>query len=223
VKYAAFATWCAGTTQSKTKEIADGEATMEMQSATIQKAAARIRSLTDRVHELDEDVSRWNTDKKSASNVRSMENEDYKATANDYSETLDALTDAIALLKKQSSDRPQADLIQTVAKVHSLHLLPSKTKKALSAFLQQAQDPELAYAAPEANAYEFQSGGVIDMLEKLKIEFASKKSDLDKEERNAQHAFEQIMQMLSDSIENAQTQSLGNFVFAGLWTLFFLK
>jgi len=204
VKYAAFATWCAGTTQSKTKEIADGAATMEMQSATIQKAEARIRSLTARVFELDEDVSRWNTDKKSASTVRSMEKEDYTTTANDYSESLDALGEAIALLKKQTSDRAQADLIQTVAKVHALHLVPIKTKKALSAFLQQAQDPELAYAAPEANAYESQSGGVIEMLEKLKVEFATKKSDLDKEELNAHHAFEQITQMLSDNIENAE-------------------
>merc|ERR1719478_1665637 len=42
------------------------------------------------------------------------------------------------------------------------------------------------------------------MLEKLKVEFAGKKADLDREEMNANHAYEQIMQMLNDSIENAE-------------------
>jgi len=204
VKFAAFATWCAGKTQAKAEEIASGEAEMEMQGATIQKAEARIRALTARVHELEEDVGRWRTDTKSATDVRQKENADYKATAQDYSESLDALTGAIAVLKKQNYNRGQADLMQTVAKVHSLRLVPVATKKALSAFLQQAQPEELSYEAPEANAYESQSGGVIEMLEKLKVEFRGKKSDLDKEELNAHHAFEQIIQMLSDSIENAE-------------------
>jgi len=161
------------------------------------------------VHELDEDVSRWNADKKSASTVRAQEKADYTATAADYGESLDALTEAIAVLKKRSADTAQADLIQTVAKVHQLRLLPIKAKKALSAFLQQSQPEELSLAAvaadaPEANAYESQSGGVIEMLEKLKAEFRGKKSELDTEEMNAQHAFEQIIQMLSDSIENGE-------------------
>jgi hypothetical protein len=204
VKFAAFETWCADQTRIKTEEIKSGEGTMEMQSATIQKADARIRELTDIVYELDEDVSRWTKDKKSASDVRAKESADYTATANDYSESLDALSEAIAVLKKQDFSRSQTDLMQTVAKVHTLRLVPVATKKALSAFLQQAQPVELSYEAPEAAAYEFQSGGVIEMLEKLKLEFTGKKTELDKEEMNAQHAYQQIMQQLSDSIENAE-------------------
>jgi uncharacterized protein YoxC len=65
------------------------------------------------------------------------------------------------------------------------------------------QDPELFYNAPEANAYEFQSGGVVDMLEKLNGEFSAKRTELEKEELGAQQAFEQIMQQLADNIENA--------------------
>jgi len=72
----------------------------------------------------------------------------------------------------------------------------------LTAFLQQA--PGLDVSAPEANAYEFQSGGVVDMLEKLKDEFSGKKTELEKEELGAQQGFEQIMQQLADNIENAE-------------------
>jgi len=83
-----------------------------------------------------------------------------------------------------------------------LKLVPVASKKALTAFLQQA--PELDVAAPEANAYEFQSGGVVDMLEKLNDQFSQKKTDLEKEELGAQQGFEQIMQQLADNIENAE-------------------
>jgi len=70
--------------------------------------------------------------------------------------------------------------------------------------LQQKQAPELDVSAPEANAYEFQSGGVVEMLEKLQDEFSSKKTELEKEELGAQQGFEQIMQQLADNIKNAQ-------------------
>merc|ERR1711933_542547 len=100
-----------------------------------------------------------------ASDVRAKESADYTATVADYSESLDALAEAIAVLKKQDFNRPQTELMQTVAKVHKLRLVPVVMKKALSAFLQQTQPVEISYEAPEANAYEFQSGGVIEMLE----------------------------------------------------------
>merc|ERR1719345_599266 len=64
-------------------------------------------------------------------------------------------------------------------------------------------DDRLSNEAPEANAYEFQSGGVVDMLTKLEDEFKTKKGELEEEELKAQHAFAQIIQQLSDNIENA--------------------
>merc|ERR1719454_757268 len=66
--------------------------------------------------------------------------------------------------------------------------------------------PSTAYAAPEANAYEFQSGGIIDMLEKLKKKFKDELSALEEEEMNSKHAYEQMSQELHDSIENANVE-----------------
>merc|ERR1719160_2282409 len=67
-------------------------------------------------------------------------------------------------------------------------------------------DEMLFREAPEAAGYEFQSGGVIEMLEKLQDEFVTKKTDLEKEELTAQHTFEQIMQQLTDNIEKASQE-----------------
>merc|ERR1719473_910058 len=73
-------------------------------------------------------------------------------------------------------------------------------------FLQQGQDPSATYTAPEANAYEFQSGGIVDMLEKLKKQFKDQKLKLEEEEMDAQYAYEGIMQLLTDNTENAEAE-----------------
>jgi len=76
-------------------------------------------------------------------------------------------------------------------------------KKAVVAFLQEP-DEMLFREAPEAYGYEFQSGGVMDLLENLATEFGTKKRDLEREELIAQHAFEEITQELTDNVENAE-------------------
>jgi len=206
VKFAAFAQWCSGQTITKSGEIENAAEDIELLKAHIQKAESHIRGMSDRVMELDEDVGRWEKDQKSASDVRGKEKADYDATARDYGESLDALAGAIATLKKQAFDRPQAEA--ALLQVSRSSLVPFSTKQALSAFLQNAQPDGLSYdsSAQDAQGYEFQSGGVIEMLEKLKDEFAQKKYELDKEEATAQHAFEQIAQQLADNIEHAKAE-----------------
>merc|ERR1719476_1266673 len=203
VKFSVFDQWCTNTKKAKTAEIEAGNEKIDMLKAGIEKDAVLISKLTDRILELEEDVGRWKKDEKSAATVREAERVDYTATVTDYTESIDAVTGAIAVLKKQAFDRKQAEFIQaSLLQVRSLRLVPAESKRALTNFLQQ--DPELAYDAPEANAYEFQSGGVVDMLEKLNAQFSSKKTDLEKEELAAQQAYEQIRQQLADNIENAE-------------------
>jgi chromosome segregation ATPase len=203
VRFSAFSQWCENTKKSKTDEINAGNQKIESLEAKIEKARVLIEKLTDRILELEEDVSRWKKDEKSAATVRDAERADFTATVTDYTESIDAVAGAINILKKQAYDRKQADLIQSsLIQVRSLKLIPAASKKALTSFLQQA--PELEVSAPEANAYEFQSGGVVEMLEKLNDEFSTKKTELEKEELGAQQAFEQIMQQLADNIENAE-------------------
>merc|ERR1719230_1506522 len=60
------------------------------------------------------------------------------------------------------------------------------------------------YAAPEANAYEFQGGGIVAMLKKLKDDFRGKLGECQKEEMNSKHAFDMIVTDLVDSIENSK-------------------
>jgi len=211
IHFSAFKQFCGDKTGFKQKAIETATARIGELNAQIQQADADIQQLSDEVTELDEDVSRWETDITAATNVRNGEAADFKATAADYQETLDALDKAIRVLKDRSADVPQTLLLQ----ISKLPRVPEGARKAISAFLQQGEEPlggeesynGMAVAAPEANAYEFQSGGIIDMLEKLKDKFRGEKQALEEEELNAKHAFEQMTQELNDSIENAKAET----------------
>jgi len=86
-------------------------------------------------------------------------------------------------------------------------LIPPEAKKALDLFLMQSNeepaDEGLAVSAPEANAYEFQSHGIIEMLEKLLDKFVDELTALEKEEMNSKHAYDMLMQDLTAQIEQA--------------------
>merc|ERR1719382_965889 len=159
-KFSAFSQWCDNTKRTRSNEIAAAEALIE--------------KLTDRIQELEEDVGRWKKDTKSVTDVREMERSDYDKTLQDYTESLDALSEAIAVLKKRSANvaQPESETWQgavlvQMRRVAALRLFPPKSKRLLTSFLQTLQpdveampSDELMKSAPEAYAYEFQSQGV---------------------------------------------------------------
>merc|ERR1712129_651168 len=110
---------------------------------------------------------------------------------------------AIAVLKKQAFTRKQESLVQ-ISAVAKLTLIPEEAKKTINAFLQQDPDEGLAVSAPEAAGYEFQSQGVIEMLEKLLDKFIEERTVLEKEEMNSKQAFDMLVQDLAAQIDQAK-------------------
>ena len=90
-----------------------------------------------------------------------------------------------------------------VSALKDLNLIPDEAKRTIDAFL--AQDPEegLAVSAPEANAYEFQSHGIVEMLEGLLDKFVAEKTALEDEERNSKQAYTMLMQDLAAQLGQA--------------------
>merc|ERR1719272_81920 len=183
VQFASYKQFCDDTTTEKTRAIAEANERIEVLKADIQSYTAKAAQLTKEIAELDEDISIWEGDINAATKVREIEKADYDAMHKDYSESVDALGRAIAVLKKQSHDRGQKAALVQVSALQSLSLIPDNAKKAIDAFVQQAgEDVEgLAVNAPEANGYEFQSSGVVEMLEKLNDKFIDERTTLEKE------------------------------------------
>jgi len=205
VQFAAYKQFCDDTTVEKKRAIEEANEKIDVLKADIQKAIATAAQLGKEIAAHDEDISVWNGDIKAASKVRSLEKADYDALHKDYSESVDALQRAIAVLKKQAYDRKQASSLMQVSALKQLSLIPQEAKKMIDAFLSTGEEPTegLAVSAPEAYGYEFQSHGVIEMLEKLLDKFIDERTVLEKEEMNTKHAFEMLIQDLDAQIEQA--------------------
>merc|ERR1719272_1025019 len=81
--------------------------------------------------------------------------------------------------------------------VKSLNRAPDASKRVIDAFLAQAP------ADPEAPVYEFASGDIIAMLEKLKDKFKDEKTVLESEEVAKVAAHDMLVQNLSGQTNSA--------------------
>merc|ERR1719401_613621 len=70
--------------------------------------------------------------------------------------------------------------------------------------MQESADPAGSeVSAPEAYGYEFQSHGVVEMLEKLHDKFVDERTSLEKEEMNSKHAHGMLIQDLTSQIDQS--------------------
>jgi len=196
VAFAAYKQFCTGTSTEKASNIEDADAQIEELQASIQKAESDAANLADGIAKLDQDIAGWANDIKEATAVREKDNADFQETHRDYSESLDALDRAISTLKKQDYDREQAAALLQAVSFNAR--VPASAKRDIATFIQAP--------AGQANAYEFQSGGIVEMLEDLKEKFDEERSTLEKEEMNGKHAFDMMMLELKDSTDSANNE-----------------
>lgn len=208
VQFAAYSEWCDNSIEERQAAIKKGNERIESLNADIQKYGADANRLGREVDEHDAQVAGWQADSKASTAVREKESADFRKTEQDYAESVSALARATEVLKSQSHDRKQAaSLIQEMQKNP---LIEAASHGKFAAFLALAGDGDadhLAVKAPEANAYEFQSGGVVELLEKLSDKFEQELYTLRKEEKNSAHAHSMLLQDLKAQIEEGQRQS----------------
>jgi len=194
VEFAKFHEWCDQVREEKTNSIAEATAQIEELAAAIDKAESDAEVLAQEIAELQAEIAKLEADAASATAIRKKENTDYTATHTDLSESIDAIARAAQTLKRREKDVPQS-LLQ----VSKSPLVSAQEKAVITSFLALHSDAELD--APEANAYEFQSGGVVALLEKLKLKFEDQRLALEKEEMTSKANYEVLMQQLTDDIK----------------------
>merc|ERR1719487_2333337 len=200
VAFAEFQTWCKMEIPQTQKAIAKSAENIELLDANIAKMNAEAKVLGEEIGKLQTDVSNFNSEKKKATAQREKDHAAYVEESTDYGESVDALDRAIIVLNKKTADKPGASAV--LLQLSESNTLPARAKSMVAAFM--AMMDADGSEAPEANAYEFQSGGIIDMLKKLKDEFRTKLADCQKEEMNSKHAYDMVVQDLVDSIENSE-------------------
>lgn len=196
-EFASFHAWCDSTRESTTKAIGEGADQIEQLTADIAKAEADAEELAAGAKEELESADADQAELDGLQAIRDKENKDYSATHADLSESLDAIDRAIAALKARAADVPQSLL-----ELHSSRTIPASTKSSIESLLALA-----GAQAPEANAYEFQGGSVVKMLEDLRHKFQDQRLALEKAELAAKSNFEVLKQKLTTSIKMGKETS----------------
>jgi len=194
VEFTKFHEWCDQVRDEKTKSIADATAQIEELAAAIDKAESDAEVLAEEIANLEKEVAQLEAEVASATAQRKQEKADYDATHQDLSESIDAVARAISTLKAKD-----VDVKQSLLQVSSKSGVSEQEKAVITSFL--ALDESSEAGAPEANAYEFQSGGVVSLLEKLKLKFEDQRLALEKEEMSTKANYEVLMQQLTDDIK----------------------
>lgn len=209
VAFAEFQTWCSMETKNTQTSIKKSSENIELLSTSIDKLGSDIATLSDDIAQLQSDATGSQSDISAAKQQREKDHAAFVEEQNDFSESVDAIERALLVLQQQDYDRPAA--AAALVQVSSVAQLPDKARSIVSAFLGllQKEDPlgGMDYSAPEANAYEFQSGGIVAVLKKLRDEFRSKLAECQKEEKNSAHASSMVQQDLTDTMENANKEA----------------
>jgi hypothetical protein len=187
-------------------EIKTLKASIEELTTEAEKADADVANLAKRISELDGEIAAWEADQKAATELRDQEHAEYNKISTDYGESVDALSRAIEVLESKSAATPQAAemLLQKMA-------VRTRTgRRVLAAFLEEqasmarAQEAANQEGAPAAAAYDFQSGKIVGMLEKLQKKFKKELDVVEEEESNKAHAYDLEMLHLTNSITAAK-------------------
>jgi len=206
VQFAAYKQWCDDTSNEKKNNIAEQNEQMEILHADGEKYEADAERLGHEIDELDHDLAHIAEETKAAIKARNMEHADFLEDQADHTQSVNQIGLAIDTMKSEAHDVSQAALLQVLKLPH----VDEESKKVIQAYL--ARDPEdadaenLALASPQANAFEFQSQGIIDLFKKLQDKFEGKLADCQKDEMNDKHESQLYLADLEDQ-KNTATRS----------------
>lgn len=124
VAFATFKTWCTQEDARLKTEVAKNTESIELLSAEIGKLTTEIRTHGERIATLSQEVAGHEADIKSAEAQREKDRQSYEAESTDFSESVDALDRAIAILKKENYDRPGS--AESLLQLSRSEQMPSK-------------------------------------------------------------------------------------------------
>jgi hypothetical protein len=194
--YASYSEWVSDTSRELGFEIKTAKSDIEKYTAAAAKADSDVDQLSMAISKVEAELSTIEGEKKDTTEVRESQHAEYVTMSTDYAESVDALERALQAMQSRNYDVPQASaLLQQMAATKK------GMRRVLAAFLQETQQQEASKGGPAVAAYEFQSGGIVAILEKLLAKFKGELDEVETEESNQAHNFDLEMIQLSDTID----------------------
>lgn len=193
--YATYKEWVSDTSRELGFEIKTAKSDIEKYLAAAAKADSDVATLSGEISKLEGELASTQGEKKEATDIRNSQHAEYVTLSTDYGESVDALERAIQTMEARNYNVPEAEALlqrEAVAK--------PGMRRVLAAFMQETQQ-EAAKGGPAVSAYEFQSGGIVALLEKLLKKFKGELDDVETAEANEAHNFDLEVIQLSDTID----------------------
>jgi len=195
VQYSAYEQFCKNTQAEKTKVIEEGAGQIEILKADLGKLSSDISDLEAAIPEVVEEIEKVTADKQKATKVRGEERAAYATAHAEYLRAVQSVGKARKALKEQDVTREQAESFLQLASDPTdaeadAFTSSSEARAAIEAFLSESSSVE---KPPQASAYNFQSGKIIDLLDDLDSKFKKEREALEKGEVEKKHAYELLM------------------------------
>merc|ERR1719316_2442663 len=204
--YDEFSEWCEEESKNLQFDIKTGKATASELTATIEKAVSDISAFDETIKELAAQISTDEADLQAATEIRNKENAEFVVKEADLVDTVDTLERAIGILEREMAKTGGAALLQmqnagniaaalkTLLDASSISAGDAKKLTALVQSKESSDDGDEEFGAPDPTVYKSQSGGIVDVLQKLLDEAEDQLAITRKEEANALHNYELLKQ-----------------------------
>ena len=211
--YETMTCWCETNDREKTKAIADAEAKIEDLGVKIEELTARSGKLGVEIKNLEKEVGKNQAALDKATEIRQKELSEFNDEEKDLLGSISALKSAVTVLGKHNAasllQLPKqhmqgiAKTLDTAMNKHQDMLTGVFThteKKAVTAFIQSAQDPS------SDGSYAPASGQIFGILNQMKETFETNLSDSQKMEMNKQNSYDQVKTAKAAEIQAGQNQ-----------------
>lgn len=190
VMFSNFTQWCKDKGDYKGNEISEGSDKAEKLQAEIEQAETVEAGFQKDIEQLQAKISKWDAEREDAIKARKEAAKEYETSAADLHESLENLNNALLVLKEQDDRKIVGE---SLLQVQMHKLTHAHQKQILASFLQESSDTQ---EPGDRNAYESESGGVIDMLKKMREGFTEQFRNLEQEEMKGKHVHQMVLQQL---------------------------
>ncbi|CAK9019420.1 unnamed protein product [Durusdinium trenchii] len=207
VQYAKFKEFCDATLTEKGKSITEAADKIELLTADMEAAGSDATRLETELAQHQVDLETQSGELANATGIREKARANFLATLKDYTESINAIGSALKVLKETAAG-PSLVQLNEVKK-----MLPLDAIKSIDEYLALSEKkPSLLMKTTaqahrsEPEMYEFQSGGVVSLLENLDEKFVAERSTLEKEELAKKHAHEKLAASLEAAIAQSKKE-----------------
>lgn len=214
IQYAAYKQWCESEIDAKSGAVAEATEAADLLAADIGSLQTEADNLAAKIKELQSSVGKWTNDTEVAVYTRSSEKDAYTKLHQDYTESITAVTAAIGVLK--DNQKSKKDASSAVSLLSTSRLVPKEAAQQVASFLSLYHSAESQVSGKDpldedaklfddekSASVPLSSGGITEMLEKLREKFSDERREAETSEVAHVHAFQLLKQELETSIKTA--------------------